>query len=386
MQKKIISSFLVITVLLFSLASFSSCFPEKFTVHSCGSGFYVNRDNSKTYTIKELGATSSGNYFYLQDYFYSKEFGTKYTLKKGLFGKEDIYLARKSDHYNSQVYNFDLDVFTEPVLTISEEMCYVNIYATDPDAKREIYIQIEERSLPVDITFENVSLYSSEPTPVIFSKSLNDINIIIKGINTIKAADHSYTKESFSQYLTKGISSTLSTFYKDVSELYGSMNISQEELQNKGLADFITSDLNSIAGTAADYFAGFLEGTMNLLGGKDGAEGLDGIPAIMHAGGISISGPGTISIKGGNGARGADSQNSLVGLSDGGRGGNGGNAISCGKYMSTGGTSVTLQGGTGGEGGNPSKGLLGAIGSSGKKGASGYAGMPLKVTYLRIED
>ena len=123
-MKKLICLLLVLALAI----PFAGCSSEEIEVVSCGSGFYFNGD--KEYEVVELGTSTTGNSFYHEDYFYSERLGEKYTLKSGWFDTHDIYLAKKSEHYNSEVYRFDLADYHRSVLPIEPTMNYVEIFST----------------------------------------------------------------------------------------------------------------------------------------------------------------------------------------------------------------------------------------------------------------
>ena len=65
--------FICVALILCMLFSLAGCKEkEPFEITYCGSGFYFNRPDSKTYKIKALGVESTGNYFFLEDYFVSE--------------------------------------------------------------------------------------------------------------------------------------------------------------------------------------------------------------------------------------------------------------------------------------------------------------------------
>ena len=131
---------------------------EEFQVYSCGSGFYFNRSAAITYKIKELGITSEENYFILDDYFVSNEYGTEYKIKGNIFNVGSVYLAKKSEYYNPEIYRFNLDTYDSEILTITPEMSYVEIYSSDPNKEHTLMVNVEKRDFPVDITLENVNI------------------------------------------------------------------------------------------------------------------------------------------------------------------------------------------------------------------------------------
>lgn len=356
-------------LILCTLLSFSGCNEkEPFEAVSCGSGFYFNRSDSKTYKIKALDAESEGNYFFLEDYFVSKELGEEYVIKKGWFKVGSVYLAKKSDHYNSEEFKFNVAEYNNNILVITPDMNYVELYS---DVQDPINVQIRilgDRSTPLDLTLDSLNLYSQYGLPVIFSESAEDINFILKGSNELTAGDQIYTLQEIAERIHNKLwSEQEETFYTSIQEL------------QKGKAEW--ADDKSAAFThffmgIADFSKGALEtlvnGVTGFLTGFEGAEGASGATTVILPGGASFSGNGSLKIKGGNGAPGTPATDSLIGAASGGNGGKGGDGILCNAYIDTCGK-VVISGGQGGKGGEGSKGVFGLSGKNGEEGAGGVA-------------
>ncbi len=361
----------------------------EFEVYSCGSGFYFNRAVDWSYEIKELGVKSDENYFYLEDYFVSEELGTEYDIKGNIFKVGSVYLAKKSDYYNPEVFEFDLDTYDSDVIVITPEMSYVEIYSSNPNVTRVLSISVEQRSLPVDITFKNVNIMSEEAIPVLFSAALTDINIKLIGKNTIKAGTTNYTVKGLADKIIDGIFSFVEqNFYESIKCVYDEMKFIDDTADgNHNLLRVASHYMMEVENLYDIFVVNTIDAAISILGGSTGIEGAKGASAFWVPCGMSISGTGTLSITGGDGGDGGDASESLLGTADGGDGGEGGAAISCATVVVCRGTKVLASGGMGGTGGEPSKTGFGLFdGSFGKNGAQGKSGKGYMIEIPRRSD
>ena len=369
---------LVVTLLVTGLiALFMFGAFTEFEVYSCGSGFYFNRAVDWSYEIKELGVESDENYFYLEDYFVSEELGTEYDIKGNIFKVGSVYLAKKSDYYNPEVFEFDLDTYDSNVIVITPEMSYVEIYSNNPNVTHSLSISIEQRSLPVDITFKDVNIMSEDAIPVLFSAALTDINIKLVGKNTIKAGATSYTVKGLAEKITDGIFSFVEqNFYESIKCVYDEMKFIDDAVDgNHNLLRIASHYAMEVESLYDVFVVNTIDAAISLLGGSTGIEGAKGASAFMVPCGMSIGGTGTLSITGGDGGNGGSASESLLGTADGGNGGEGGAAISCATIVVSQGTKVLANGGKGGMGGEPSKSGFGLFNDSlGQTGAQGKVG------------
>jgi hypothetical protein len=383
MLKKTIISIMCLTVLTAMLCGLlTSCGFEKFTVYSCGSGFYFNRSNDATYQIPDLDVESTGNYFYLPDYFCSEELGTEYKIKRGFFTVGSVYLAKKSDHYDEKIFNFDVWEYHDESIVITSDMYYVELTSSKPEEPANVYIQIEEREVPLDLTLNGVNICATSGTPVIFSSAIADINVILKGENELKVGPQRFTLEELVQYLQKeAISSQLKLHHKAMEEVNYAADALTGKIGSQAAAEHYRNKVTNLLIGVGESWVGILEGVGEVFTGKEGVAGLDGVTAFVHPCGISFSGEGSVKLEGGGGRNGCDASASLFGSADGGDGGNGGSGICCGNYLDITGR-VTLIGGGLGQGGEPSKGLFG---SNGSRGNNGTEGVPAEVANPRDE-
>ncbi|MBO5778378.1 MAG: hypothetical protein J6R82_02295, partial [Clostridia bacterium] len=360
----------------------SACSYEKFAVYSCGSGFYFNRSDDRTYKIPDLDVESDGNYFYLEDYFCSDELGTEYKIKNGLFTVGSVYLAKKSDHYNAERYSFDVWEHNDNSIVITSEMNYVELTSSKPDEAANTYIHIEDRELPLDLTFNNVKICATSGTPVVFSAAFADINVILVGENDLSVGRQRFTLEQLVQHLqNEVISSQLKLYYDTMEEMNFAEDAITGKLDSQVVADHYRSKVTDLLIGVGESWVGILDGIGTVFNGIEGVAGLDGTTAFVHPCGVSIAGEGSATIQGGGGRDGSDASASLFGTADGGDGGDGGSGICCGSYLDTTGR-VNLIGGGLGQGGEPSKGLLG---SNGSRGNNGIEGVPAEIANPRNE-
>lgn len=354
---------------------------EELEIVSCGSGFYFNRSAEKTYVIEELGVESTGNYFYLPDYFVSETLGTEYEIKDGWFKTGSVFLAKKSEHYDSIRHTFNVDEYNNRILAITPEMNYVGLYSESGEVS-SVQIQITSgRTTPLDLKLENVSLTCGEGLPVIFSAAVTDVNFILAGENEIVSAEQLYTVQELAERAKNQL------FGDQEEAFYEMLDDAKEEFANGSDAfgddpiDGLAHYLSGIGEIGKGVVDGIVDGVTDIISGAEGIAGAAGADAIILPGGVSFSGTGRLSVTGGKGAAGSAATNSLMGDAKGGNGGAGGDAILCNAYLDVSG-GVTATGGDGGAGGEGSKGLF----SSGEKGDYGKSGVGLNVANKRSSE
>lgn len=369
----------VLLVLILVLVPLTGCAEEEpLEVVSCGSGFYFNRSAEKTYVIEELGVESTGNYFYLADYFVSETLGTEYEIKDGWFKTGSVFLAKKSEHYDPIRHTFNVDEYNHRILAITPEMNYVGLYSESGETAN-VQIQIlAGRTTPLDLKLESVSLTAGEGLPVIFSAAVTDVNVILAGENEIVAAEQIYTVKELAERAQQQL------FGDQEEAFYEMLEDAKEEFANgtdaigddliEGLSHYL-SGLGEIGKGVVD---GIVDGVTDVISGAEGVAGAAGADAIVLPGGVSFSGEGTLSVTGGKGAAGSAATNSLMGDAKGGNGGAGGDALLANAYLDVSG-GVSATGGDGGAGGAGSNGLF----SDGEQGDYGKSGLGLNVANER---
>ena len=377
------SAILVLIALILLMLSGCRVYKEDFTVYDCGSGFYFNREDKFNYFISELDLESNGNYFCCEDYFYSEELGKKYTLTDGLFDIGYVYLAKKSDYYNETVYSFDVDSYDQDSILITADMDYVHIFSESGKSK-ELFIYVEPRDFPLDITLENVNLYTSSAVPVFLSGAKSAINIKLVGSNSFKAGSFGQRSSSNSDLLQNGLTKIENVFNSSYDSLVDYIEGHPDYLSFSNFNQTTYSAIGRICKTSSNLIENFIDGVFNFWGGEEGSEGIRGISCFMHLGGLSFYGDGSIYIEGGKGENGMDASNSLAGSANGGKGGQGGTGLIC-SYFINHNEVAAISGGDGGKGGAPSKGLWGYAGSSGEYGKEGAKGATTNITVPRRE-
>ena len=363
-MKKLICLLLVLALAI----PFVGCASKEFEIVSCGSGFYF--DSDKEYEIVELGTTTTGNYFYHEDYFYSESLGEKYTLKNGWFETHDIYLAKKSEHYNSEVYRFDLAEYHRSVLLIEPHMNYVELYSSNGTVNVQIQI-LSGRTTPVDLTLESVEIESYRGVPVLFSGATTDVNIIFKGENRFAAGNQTYTVEELRERMEDHLLGDQEQAFYDLLE-----EVTDEFTDGAGaigddLVDGMEHFWNGIAAIGTGVLDSVTNAVAGAIEGKDGYAGANGGDGILILGGLCVTGEGSFVVAGGSAANGSNATNSVTGDAKGGDGGNGGNGITSNAYLCVGDANVAVYEGFGGIGGEGSKGWLGAHGEDGANGKAG---------------
>ena len=374
--KHLLMSLALIFCMLFSMVG-CNFLKGKFTVYACGSAITFNRGEHAKYKIKELDIKFKGNSYYFEDYFYSEELGEKYTIRKGLAKVGEIYLAKKSDYFGDEVHRIHIDTYSSDVLSITPDMGRVHILSKSGKAK-ELIIAIEDRDYPLDITFENVHIYTKSALPVFFSGTYSDLNINLIGDNSFSAGSLEERSETLSDKLENGLTN-MENFFTDIYD--GTLDVVNEipdYFDNKNVTDVLSDQLLHIGKTSANIFEGMLDGWMSMWTGSDGITGRDGVTCFFHLGGVSLSGDGKITITGGKGGRGGNAKDSIMGMANGGNGGSGGIGLVAARYLDFC-TDNLIQGGSGGSGGDPSDAFFGLGTSSGERGRSGATGLSKKI-------
>ena len=373
-MKRFGSIIVCIAMIITLVASFASCTALDIDIYGCGSGLYLGGSDDYKYYIRALDATSDGACFVLEDYFYSEELGEKYEVHDEFFKVGETYLAKKSDYYDPQVYDINIDTYGSSCLTISSNMDYVHIYSESGEQKA-IYIEVEPRDIPLDITFENVNICTPTDVPVVFSKTYQDINIKAVGRNTLQAGCVEDRHLTTLDKLKNGLYEMEHRFACSLSETLDLLADIPDSVMSGDITDIIRRQVSAsrkaIFTAADDYY--------NFIVGKPGEDGVKGVTGFVHLGGVCLYGDGILTIVGGRGTKGGDASSSLGGASNGGNGGRGGTGISCARLITTDEERLSACGGSGGKGGAPSEGLFGLLGSSGEYGREGIGGVDYDV-------
>lgn len=299
------------------------------SVPCAGSSAFVSSSDGAPYKIKELNIVSENNLFTFDDYVGDKN-GTEYTVVNSRNDKIGVIkLSKKSEIYNPEIFEFNLDTYGFKTLIITEEMNYVNIYSSDPSVAKELFIMVQYRTEPLDITFNNVNIYTVNSMPVLFNPFDVDINIICKGTNTIQSGGILMSIEQYNEYLNLNKQQIENGFLlvlaPEIVWCYG-MYQALDVYTNDSLSGFIQTfktKLDEMLSFVETYWS-YVE---NAVYGEKGADGFDGISTIQ-AFNVNFMGDGNLTLVGGNGGNGLDASLSLMG-SRGGDGGDAGPAIYC---------------------------------------------------------
>ncbi len=323
-MKKLFVAVGVIVLLL--LVSGLICFAwfggfSEFTVYSCGSGFYFNRTDLLTYSIPELDVRSEGNSFYLEDYFVSEELGTEYKIKGKLFNVGSVYLAKKSDHYDPKQYTFDICDYQDQALVITAAMQYVTLTSSQPDKAMNVYLHVEERTLPLDLTLKEVNICATGGTPALFLGAFADINMILQGENCLSVGQARHTLPDFVRYFADDVLNVQESLYyktlQGVQKNHGANGQTSSDQYMETVGDLLVG--------VGESWMDLLDGMTDVLNGVDGMDGMNGLPALVHPCGISFAGSGSLSLQGGGGGQGGAPSKGLLGSHDSTKGKWGGN-------------------------------------------------------------
>ena len=280
----------------------------------------------------------------------------------------------KPNNGYASVYEIDLaslEGVGEILVKIPSNYEGAKVYTSGENKEYSISIQIEERATPIDVEFHDVTIRAPLVSPVLYSVSNTPVNVKIIGNVTLIGGSNPFTAEHVSSK-----DNFLSTL--DVA------------------ANAYCVCMLSAIGTAAsivngfDYYAKMFEGVtalqLNALGnawgrveelvnGKNGYPGLDGVPAVLIAGALNLVGNpnnATLSLTGGRGCNGGKGTAALTNKPDGGDGGNGGSALVCTTFATNLGDKVSFTSGEGGDGGEGGNSIMGR-GKNGKKGGQNEA-------------
>ena len=330
---------------------------------SAGSSVWLVGDANKTYEIKALGEKTETGVFYFTDYYVS-ESGTLYEILDNR-GKavSTIKLAKKSETYNPQVYEFNLDAYTEHGITITAEMDYVKIFSSDPSIAHDLVIIIDfERTKPCDIEFTNVNIQTTETCSVLYNYSQYDLNLKFEGENYFKAGT-SNSNEAYYYIISQAakhgsavIGLELTTlayagYYFEARAVGAYLDTVWDAFTGKGLSTKHLVEATDEMITVLDVGIDSLE---TLIRNQDGADGIDGADAFVSLGSVYFYGGGSVTIVGGDGLNGHKASKGIGGNNvKGGDGGDAGAAIVANVFVENiGGTFEIYTGspGVGGEG------------------------------------
>ena len=361
----------LVCLFLICMTLFTSCGKKVRVVKflTAGSSAFAYTNTGETYKIKELNLESQNGVFHFEDYYVSED-GQQYNItnKSGKMVSK-INLAKKSENYNPEVYEFNIDTLEVPGIIITSDMDYVVIYSED-GASRDITVIVDHgRTKPCDIEFRNVNIETSDYVSPVSNFSDQAVNIKMTGENYFKAGNFNNFEEYFasiqaSKDLFDNTSGNITAlaFYGYYFEVRA-INVYFMSLTGKG--DFV-EEYKSVVRDSVTLIDTFLSSADNLLNNQAGQDGYDGAAAISSLGPVYIYGSGNATLIGGNGTNGLDANTGVLGHNSvkGGDGGNGGCAILGEIVVENISGSISMTAGAHGFGGN-------GAGNNPKRGADG---------------
>ena len=368
-------------VLALCLCLLTSCYPTKRVVQpiSAGSSVLMYGAMNETYKIKELDLVSENGAFFFEDYYVSDQ-GRSYEITKGSKVVASVCLASKSETYNQQVYEFNLDTYKEFGITITSEMDYVRIVSSSPDIVHDLVIIVDyERTKPCDIEFVNVNIQTSQYISVLTNYSLQPMNLKFTGENYFKAGMLTNVEEYYNALKQSEVGTALvqaatplaysgKYFQKRAIKVYLNTLIGNGTFEENFFST--TKDL-------VDIIDKGLTGLDTLLNNRKGEDGFDGMATVVSFAPVYLYGEGKVTIIGGNGTNGEDARAGFVGSNDvsGGKGGDAGLAITAKVLVEYVGGGAFFSAGHAGSGGE------GAGFHGGSKGPSGSREKDFETTY-----
>ena len=361
----------IVNILVFSLWNSNDKIPKISNVGNTvvleyakkGESYYIDGIENGNFSYNDGIHT-----FYSKDYLVRKDADPYKIMDSSGNQVGTVYLKPDTKEYST--YNLDLSKLNSTLVKVPNSYEALYVYSSEENMEHCVSIQLEERTSPIEVTFNNVSIKAPPLSPVIYSVSDADIEIEIIGNVTLVGGDNPFT-------------------HADVSSKDRFLSMVDTA------ANAYCVCMISAIGTAAsivhgvDYYMDMFAGVSSLqlavmenawnkvedfFNGTDGAPGLDGVSAVQIAGRLNIVGSSDASLKlvGGNGSRGGNGSSSFMTTTKGGKGGNGGSAIVCGTLATNLGTKISYTSGNGGEGGDGGTSVTGT-GSRGNRGGQNEA-------------
>lgn len=323
---------------------------------------------SRSYRIEGLenGVFSSNgelHTFYSDDYLI-REDGEPYTIVDAK-GNSIGSISLKQNNGFASVYELDLSTTQESLVKIPASCEAVKIFATGEKKEYSVSVQIESRTTPIEVEFRDVTVRAPMMSPVLYSVSDAPVNVRIVGDVTLQGGENTLTTENYS---TKDqLLSTLDT----AANAYCVCMISAIGTAAsivKGL-DYYRDMFRGVTSLQLQTMGNAWGKVDELVNGRDGYQGLDGVSAILTMSELCLVGDANakLTLIGGNGSDGGDGTVGLMTKNDGGDGGNGGAALICDTLVCNLGSRISFSSGEGGKGGNGGRSATG-YGKSGENG------------------
>ena len=343
-------------------------------VRGSGSAAFLSSMENTPFEIKALGIKSERNAFWFEDYVCSNE-GSMYEITNSKKKKiAQICLQEKSEAYTGSTQEIDLTQYAQTVLSVSPQVSYLKLVGDGEP--QELYIDVEYRTEPLEITLENVNLYTQKRMPVLYSYSDEDITIRSVGVNMLRAGNDDPTVEEYEAAMQEKAEENVDIALKGCWFVY----YKAVEGTLATFAEFKDGDVDGFATTFRSYMDETFELTKTwfnaakgLLEGHDGIAGMHGAPALQAYRGITLCGDGELYVSGGDGGNGGNASDVAMHGAKGGDGGDSGSAAYCKTFINMLDGEYGLYSGKGGDGGYGTSGLGdqgGDRGKNGKKSAS----------------
>lgn len=274
---------------------------------------------------------------------------------------------RDNTDIHREVLLIDLSKSKESLQVISKNYNEVKIFSSIANEEYNVSFKIEDRTEPLEVVFDNVSITAPDLSPVIYSVCDADVNIIVNGTVKLKGGQNPYTYNDVSDFerffKTVGVSANayyvcmISAVGGAASIIYG---VDYYMDMFKGITSLQLNALSNVWGQID-----------NLVYGEDGSPGLDGVCAVQIAGDLNIVGneSARLTLIGGDAGHGDDATNSyMTSPPKGGDGGNGGSAMVCNRFANNLSDRLVLKSGNVGLGGFGGQNIKGEKGKMGKVG------------------
>lgn len=271
----------------------------------------------------------------------------------------------------SKIKSINLNDYNDNFIEVKDTIDELYVQGT-PGNVYELSIGIAKRSNPISIIFDNVIIKACLLTPVVYSIYENvDVNIYTKGEVHLIGSNNSFTNDDIAdiqkEIFNDSANAALNYFYQTIEDVYkytGSLLFDGNDQFIKVFEGCLSNQLDAIS-EAWDQFD-------DIIIGKEGADGLDGCPAILVTGDVNIISVDNshLILQGGNAADGDDSSFALgfSGKPNGGDGGNGGSGIVASRLIKKH-TNIEIIVGEPGIGGTAHPNLKGEKGEDGVQGS-----------------
>lgn len=328
---------------------------------------YLDGLYGSNFIIEDLDIKSNGNLFYLGDYICHENGKTYNVLDSDNNIVSTIKLIEKDKIYEKKKLYIKLDEYEFKVLNVPLDVGEIHIIG-EKDIEKELSINVEYRTSPLDIYLENANIYTKERVPVIYNYSRIDINIYVEGDNSVKAGCEYPSISDVELVRNEKINDDIEVAYYSPWIMYWiTMEGTISNILSIGSGEFAQEFKDNME-REYELTKIWWDSLYNILIGYDGIDGLNGVPAIHSISGVSLRGTGNINIYGGNGADGGDASNLAVTGAKGGDGGDSGPALYVYSYINVMEGNYTILCGDVGLGGEGTKFIGHYDGDDGNKG------------------